>query len=298
MTYFGFLLRFLFVPIIIFLIITLWDNRNNKQIHGFRNGKAVWMAIGVHVLLAVVYTTPWDNYLVATGVWYYNPKLVTGIVFGYVPIEEYTFFVVETILSGLWWWFLSRRLSSPSAEFRPNKQFVQISSGLLIFIWILFTYLFFFGDPKWTYLSFLGIACDSSPTDIWCRYSVALSYAGVLGDHDSGGIFIIDGRCRVEGNNVVNLPHADNGYFILWDLATGRSCILLHYKRTDHLRHDAPAGKGQREEGCRDQGTASELERGGISSTETLTRSWIHLRDLKRQKLTTALASSSKPTMR
>jgi len=153
MTYFGFLLRFLFIPIIIFLAITLWDNKNNKQIAGFKNGRAVWTAIGIHVLLAVVYTTPWDNYLVATNVWYYNPKLVTGIVFGYVPIEEYTFFVVETILSGLWWWFLNRRLSSPSAEFRPNKQFVQISSGLLIFIWILFTYLFFFGDPKWTYLS-------------------------------------------------------------------------------------------------------------------------------------------------
>jgi lycopene cyclase domain-containing protein len=152
MTYFGFLFRFLFIPIIIFLAITLWDNKNGKQIQGFRNGRAVWTAIGVHVFLAVVYTTPWDNYLVATGVWYYNPKLVTGIVFGYVPIEEYTFFIVETILSGLWWWFLARRLSPPSTEFKPNKSIVQISSGLLIFAWMIFTYLFFFGDIKWTYL--------------------------------------------------------------------------------------------------------------------------------------------------
>ena len=93
MTYFGFLLRFLVVPILVFLAITYWDNRRNKQIAGFRNGRAVWIAIAVHVVLAVVYTTPWDNYLVATGVWYYNPALVTGIVIGYVPIEEYTFFV-------------------------------------------------------------------------------------------------------------------------------------------------------------------------------------------------------------
>jgi len=152
MTYFGFLLRFLFIPILIFLAITLWDNRNNKEITGFRNGHAVWIGIAVHVFLAVAYTTPWDNYLVATGVWYYNPELVTGIVFGYVPIEEYTFFVVETILAGLWWWFLSRRLSPPANEFKPNKRLVQISSGLLIFIWMIFTYLFFFGDMKWTYL--------------------------------------------------------------------------------------------------------------------------------------------------
>ena len=81
MTYFGFLLRFLVIPILVFLAITYWDNKRNKQINGFRYGRAVWMGIAVHVLLAVIYTTPWDNYLVATGVWYYNPDLVTGILF-------------------------------------------------------------------------------------------------------------------------------------------------------------------------------------------------------------------------
>jgi lycopene cyclase domain-containing protein len=163
MTYFGFLLRFLFIPIIIFLAITLWDNRNGKQISGFRNGKAIWTAIGIHVLLAMVYTTPWDNYLVATGVWYYNPELVTGVVIGYVPIEEYTFFVVETILSGLWWWFLARRIAPlPMGEglgvreiFKPNKKFIYVSTCLLVLLWALFTYLFFFGDTKWTYLSII-----------------------------------------------------------------------------------------------------------------------------------------------
>jgi lycopene cyclase domain-containing protein len=155
MTYFGFLLRFLFIPILILLAIILWDSRNGQKIQTFRNGRAVWIAIAVHVFLAVVYTTPWDNYLVATGVWYYNPKLVTGIVFGYVPVEEYTFFVVETILAGLWWWFLARRLSPPTNEFAPNKRVIQITSGLLIIVWMIFTYLFFFGDPKWTYLSII-----------------------------------------------------------------------------------------------------------------------------------------------
>jgi lycopene cyclase domain-containing protein len=119
----------------------------------------VWSAIGIHVLLAVLYTTPWDNYLVATGVWYYNPDLVTGILLGYVPIEEYTFFVVETILAGLWWWFLARRLSltpnsSPAGRggFTPNKKIIYVSTCILVTFWLLFTYLFFFGAPKWTYL--------------------------------------------------------------------------------------------------------------------------------------------------
>jgi lycopene cyclase domain len=162
MTYFGFLLRFLAIPILIFLAITYWHNKSNKQISGFQNGRAVWTGISMHVLLAVIYTTPWDNYLVATGVWYYNPKLVTGLLIGYVPIEEYTFFVLETILSGLWWWFLARQcLVAPSVppsrrwKFTSSKLPVYLSTCALALLWLLFTYLFFFGEAKWTYLSII-----------------------------------------------------------------------------------------------------------------------------------------------
>jgi lycopene beta-cyclase len=160
MTYFGFLLRFLLIPILIFLAILYWDNKKNKQINGFKAGRAVWTGIGIHVLLAVIYTTPWDNYLVATGVWDYNPRLVTGFVIGYVPIEEYTFFVLETVLSGLWWWFLVYRLSSISSatkrvEFTPNKTLVYISTCVLVLLWLISAYLFFFGETKWSYLSII-----------------------------------------------------------------------------------------------------------------------------------------------
>lgn len=153
MTYFGFLLRFLVLPIFIFLLVTYWDNKNNKPTIGFTNGRVVWIAILVHVILAVTYTTPWDNYLVATGVWFYNPDLVTGILLGYVPIEEYIFFVLETILSGLWFWFLIRRISLPEKDFIPNKTFVYISTCLLIILWIIFTIIFFSDNQPLTYLS-------------------------------------------------------------------------------------------------------------------------------------------------
>lgn len=155
MTYFGFLLRFLVIPILIFLFITWWDNKNNRPTHGFHNGRAVWIGILVHIILAVTYTTPWDNYLVATEVWYYNPDLVTGLVIGYVPIEEYTFFVLETILAGLWWWFLARRIPEPTGEFKPNKTGRIVSSSLLFVIWVIFTYIFFAGGVEWTYLSII-----------------------------------------------------------------------------------------------------------------------------------------------
>lgn len=153
MTYFGFLLRFLVIPILVFLIVTYWDNKRNKQIKGFRNGGPIWMGIGVHVLLAVSYTTPWDNYLVATGVWYYNPELVTGLVLGYVPVEEYTFFVLQTILAGLWWWFLARWLPPSRKEFQPNKTLVYMSTCILTALWLIFAYLFFSDNDPITYLA-------------------------------------------------------------------------------------------------------------------------------------------------
>jgi lycopene cyclase domain-containing protein len=67
------------------------------------------IAIAALGIVAVVYTTPWDNYLVASGVWYYNPALVLRIVIGYVPIEEYTFFVLQTVLTALFALWLWRR---------------------------------------------------------------------------------------------------------------------------------------------------------------------------------------------
>lgn len=155
MTYFGFLLRFLAVPILVFLTVAWWDNRKNKPTRGFANGRAVWVAIFVHIVIAVIYTTPWDNYLVATGVWYYNPDLVTGIVIGYVPIEEYTFFVLETILAGLWWWFLARRIPEPKAVFLSSGFARTIAFGVLAAIWLVFAYLLFFGGFEWTYLAII-----------------------------------------------------------------------------------------------------------------------------------------------
>ena len=154
MTYFAFLFYFLFIPIGIMLVVTWLDNRANRPTPGF-DAKKVPLIIGVHILLALTYTTPWDNYLVATGVWYYNPALVTGITIGYVPIEEYTFFVVETLLSGLWWWFLARRLAPPTGEFKPTVQGRLISFGVLFAAWAFFTWQFFLGADAWNYLGII-----------------------------------------------------------------------------------------------------------------------------------------------
>jgi lycopene cyclase domain-containing protein len=157
MTYFGFLFRFLVLPITLLLFVN-WHEKDRPTL-GFNDGK-IWQAILIHILLAVVYTTPWDNYLVATGVWYYDPDLVTGIVFGYVPLEEYTFFVLETLMIGLWWSTLARHPAltpnpSPSGrgEFTPNKALRAWTLGLLAVLWAASLFMLLSGWEPGTYLA-------------------------------------------------------------------------------------------------------------------------------------------------
>lgn len=57
--------------------------------------------------LALVYTTPWDNYIIYFKAWWYRKDAVIGTI-GYVPIEEYFFFIIQTILTALWTTFCSR----------------------------------------------------------------------------------------------------------------------------------------------------------------------------------------------
>jgi len=68
------------------------------------------LAVAALLVLCVVYTTPWDNYLVATGVWSYSKSLVIGPTFGYVPVEEYVFFVLQTLMGAFFTLWLWRRL--------------------------------------------------------------------------------------------------------------------------------------------------------------------------------------------
>ena len=154
MTYFGFLLRFLVVPILVLLVVHFTDIKNRRENPRFKAGRLFWIAVGIHILLALLYTTPWDNYLVATGVWYYNPQLVSGVVLGYVPIEEYTFFVLETLFAGLWWRFLAFR-QNPSGNFVPSKALRVGSFAVLLAVWAISASLFFAGPESFTYLSII-----------------------------------------------------------------------------------------------------------------------------------------------
>ena len=93
MSYFTFHLVFT-VPPILLMAVTL------PRPLGGVGGKRGMLAIPLLCLIAFSYTTPWDNYLVARDVWWYGPDRVWATI-GYVPVEEYLFFLLQPILTGL-----------------------------------------------------------------------------------------------------------------------------------------------------------------------------------------------------
>jgi lycopene beta-cyclase len=96
MTYLQFHLVFLLPPLLV--LAALAARRWRRGAAARDPAWALWLL----PVIALVYTTPWDNHLVARGVWTYPPGRVLGTV-GYVPVEEYAFFLLQPVLAGLWY---------------------------------------------------------------------------------------------------------------------------------------------------------------------------------------------------
>lgn len=157
MTYFGFLVQFLVIPILLLAALTWYDLRRGLTLPGALIGWPAWRVVLGHIIVALIYTTPWDNYLVATGVWSYDPRLVTGLVLGWVPIEEYTFFVLQPLLTSLWLLWLARRLP---VETRPIPDLRLIRRGLLLglgLVWLGMAAVLVAGWQPGTYLALILI---------------------------------------------------------------------------------------------------------------------------------------------
>lgn len=102
MTYLQFLILFLGPPLLIMA------GRVRRDVAPL--GRRAKVGLAALSVIALVYTTPWDNYLVASGVWGYGPGRVVGTI-GWVPIEEYLFFLLQPLLTGmLFYIFLARLL--------------------------------------------------------------------------------------------------------------------------------------------------------------------------------------------
>lgn len=114
MSYFAFHLIFLIPPILL-MVATM--PRPVASVGGAR----ALLALPSLCIIAFTYTTPWDNYLVAREVWWYGPDRVWATI-GYVPVEEYLFFILQPILTGLFLYQYLGRVSLGSVSGRASSR--------------------------------------------------------------------------------------------------------------------------------------------------------------------------------
>ena len=119
MTY-GEVLLWLVVPPILFMARPGWSGLRRYGLRGR-------LSLPALALIAFVYAAPWDNYLIWRGVWDSPPDRIVGRLF-FVPVEEYAFFILQPLLTGLWFGAMTRLFGLRA---RPE------GSNLGAFIWIL-----------------------------------------------------------------------------------------------------------------------------------------------------------------
>ncbi len=92
MTYPRFLGLFLALPLAVLLV--LWWKDTVMRLP--------WRSVLPLLLVVYLATTPWDSVAVKHGLWDFPEGKTWGIRLGWLPLEEYLFFGLQTLLTGLW----------------------------------------------------------------------------------------------------------------------------------------------------------------------------------------------------
>lgn len=87
LNYIFFHLIFTLPPV---LVLGYLYSRDIKGKKAFRQGTFLM------ILLAVVYTSPWDHLLINEGIWFYGENVVSLWILG-IPLGEYLFFIIQTL---------------------------------------------------------------------------------------------------------------------------------------------------------------------------------------------------------
>ncbi len=117
MSYLFFLILFIGLPLLI-LSAALYRSESENKLFNLKG-------ILILALAAMLYTTPWDNYLVANKVWWYGPDRVFAVI-GYVPVEEYMFFILQTFMTGLWSVLVFDKFKISEDESKSTMQWIGI----------------------------------------------------------------------------------------------------------------------------------------------------------------------------
>jgi len=122
-TYLQFHLVFT-LPVIALLIAVAW--RRDTALDDLKGV----VGAAVILVLAVVYTTPWDNLLIEAGVWWYGDGVVWRTIWA-APVGEYLFFVLQPVATLL---FLSLLPIPTDTDLRLSvrERALGLSAGLAV----------------------------------------------------------------------------------------------------------------------------------------------------------------------
>jgi lycopene cyclase domain-containing protein len=204
-------------------------------------GRRARWALPVISTIAFVYTTPWDNYLVAREVWWYGPGRVLAAI-GYVPIEEYLFFVLQPILTGLFLFQVLGRLTDrplPAgglSVWGGVLTFTALSTvgfGLLASGWPRGLYMglvlawaspllagmwLYDGETLWAYRKPMLLAVGIPTLYLWVGDAVAIA----------SGVWTISAEYTV-GVTPFGLPVEEATFFLVTNLLVVKGILLLLY---------------------------------------------------------------------
>jgi lycopene cyclase domain-containing protein len=83
---------------------------------------------------SIFYTFPWDRWLLAKRVWWFDASRSSGIAYAGFPLEEALFYVLIIALGGLWTHFLYHRLA-PEFGPTPRQPVGRWAAGVLA-LWL------------------------------------------------------------------------------------------------------------------------------------------------------------------
>ena len=112
LTYAQFHALFLVPPLFVLSAVSLWQRPRERLVRP--------IAVAIITVVALVYTTPWDNLLILAGVWEYGDGTVVARLWA-APVEEYAFFLIQPLVGALW-------LHVCSLVFDPPESAVSVST--------------------------------------------------------------------------------------------------------------------------------------------------------------------------
>lgn len=234
MSYLSFHLIFLAPPVLFMLIFYQRPRQMEEDLR-------VKLAIPIVCLIALTYTAPWDNYLVAQEIWWYGPNRVIGTI-GYVPIEEYMFFILQPLLTGLFLYQYLYRFRPSSREYAPLASWAGTAtfSGLtaigifflldgrpmtlylaLILIWappILAGMWLYDGETLWALRKTVLVATGLPTVYLWVADAVAIR----------SKIWTISPEYTI-GFSILGLPLEEALFFLFTNLLVVQGVLLFLY---------------------------------------------------------------------